>query len=134
MYKFETKIRVRYAETDRMGYVYYGNYAAYFEVARVEALRHLGFSYRQLEDSGILLPVLDFSIRFRRPAYYDDELLVKLTVPELPGTRVLFTYEIYNPAGDLITTASTTLVCIQKDTGKPCQIPQDLMDAWSKYF
>ena len=80
MYTTEVKIRVRYAETDRMGYVYYGNYATYFEVARVESLRNLGFSYRSLEDEGILLPVLDFSIRYRRPAYYDDELTIKTII------------------------------------------------------
>lgn len=71
MYQHETRFRVRYGETDRMGYVYYGNYATYYEVGRVEALRSLGFSYRSLEDSGVLLPVSDFSVRYRKPAYYD---------------------------------------------------------------
>jgi acyl-CoA thioester hydrolase len=134
MYKTETKIRVRYAETDRMGYVYYGNYATYFEVARVEALRELGFSYRTLEDSGILLPVLDFTIRYRRPAYYDDELTIRTTIPELPGARIKFDYEVLNAAGEVITVASTTLVFIQKDTGKPTAVPAEILEAWKKYF
>ncbi|MEY4594479.1 MAG: hypothetical protein RIQ47_889 [Bacteroidota bacterium] len=134
MYKTETKIRVRYAETDRMGYVYYGNYATYFEVARVEALRELGFSYRSLEDSGILLPVLDFTIRYRRPAYYDDELTIRTTIPELPGARIKFDYEVLNPAGEVITVASTTLVFINKETGKPTVIPNNILEAWRKYF
>lgn len=134
MYKTETKIRVRYAETDRMGYVYYGNYATYFEVARVEALRELGFSYRKLEDSGILLPVLDFTIRYRRPAFYDDELTIRTTIPELPGARIKFDYEVLNAAGELITVASTTLVFIQKETGKPTAIPDEILAAWKKYF
>jgi len=134
MYKTETKIRVRYAETDRMGYVYYGNYATYFEVARVEALRELGFSYRTLEDSGILLPVLDFTIRYRRPAYYDDELTIRTTIPELPRARIKFDYEVLNAAGEVITVASTTLVFIQKDTGKPTAVPAEILEAWKKYF
>ena len=117
MYSTEVKIRVRYAETDRMGYVYYGNYATYFEVARVEALRNLGFSYRSLEDEGIILPVLDFSIRYRRPAYYDDELTIRTIVPEMPAARIKFEYEVLNAAGTVITTAATTLVFIDKNTG-----------------
>jgi acyl-CoA thioester hydrolase len=134
MFKSEIKIRVRYAETDRMGYVYYGNYATYFEVARVEALRSLGFSYRSLEDQGILLPVLDFSIRYRRPAYYDDELTIKTVVPETPGARIKFDYEVYNEKGDLITMASTTLVFIDKQTGKPCAAPPAIQAAFDAHF
>jgi acyl-CoA thioester hydrolase len=77
MYSVKNQIRVRYAETDRMGYVYYGNYAQYFEVARVEMLRGLGISYKTLEDSGIMLPVLDFTIKYIKPAFYDDLLTIK---------------------------------------------------------
>jgi acyl-CoA thioester hydrolase len=88
MFVSEYKIRVRYAETDRMGYVYYGNYATYFEVARVEALRRLGVSYRQLEDSGILLPVLNYSVKFLKPVYYDEEIKIITAIPELPGARI----------------------------------------------
>ena len=74
MFVSKTKVRVRYSETDMMGYCYYGNYAAFFEVARVEAIRGLGFSYKQMEDEGVALPVLDFSIKYYKPAFYDDEL------------------------------------------------------------
>ncbi|MBP6403824.1 MAG: acyl-CoA thioesterase, partial [Bacteroidia bacterium] len=84
MYTSEIQVRVRYAETDQMGYVYYGNYAAYFEVARVEALRSLGFSYKKLEEDGLMLPVLDFSVKYFKPAYYDDVLTIKTTIRELP--------------------------------------------------
>ncbi len=80
MFVTETQMRVRYAETDRMGYAYYGNYATYFEVARVEALRELGMSYRELEDSGILLPVRDLHIKYHKPAYYDDLLTIKTSI------------------------------------------------------
>ena len=80
IYQAELKLRVRYGETDKMGYCYYGNYAQYFEVARVEALRELGLSYKELEDQGIALPVKDYSVEFKRPAKYDDELIIKTDV------------------------------------------------------
>src|SRR5690349_8277438 len=120
MYITEVRIRVRYGETDRMGYVYYGNYAEYFEVARVEALRNLGFSYRKLEDEGILLPVLNYSVKFIKPAYYDDQLNIKVTIKEMPMARIRFDYEVYNEKDELTTIADTTLVFINRNTNKPC--------------
>ena len=134
MYTNEIQIRVRYAETDRMGYVYYGHYAAYFEVARVEMLRSLGFSYKKLEDEGVILPVLDYSIKYIRPAYYDDLLNVKTTMKELPGTRMKFSYETFNEKKDLLNVADTTLVFVSKSTGRPCRCPDDLMEAMNKFF
>ena len=128
MFSHEVKLRVRYGETDRMGYAYYGNYATYFEVARVEALRALGISYRELEDEGTLLPVLDFSIKYIRPAYYDDELRIKVTIRELPTARIKFFYETYNPANVLINTGETTLVFVDKATGKPKPAPARILD------
>ena len=89
------KIRVRYAETDQMGFVYYGNYATYFEVARVEMLRSLGFTYKKLEGEGVILPVLEFTIKYIRPAYYDDLLSIKTTIRELPSARIRFFYETF---------------------------------------
>jgi acyl-CoA thioester hydrolase len=117
-----------------MGYVYYGNYAAYFEVARVEALRNLGFSYRKLEDEGILLPVLSYSVKYIKPAYYDDELIIKVTIKDLPMARIRFDYETYNSKDELINTADTTLVFINRETNKPCAAPQDFISALKKYF
>lgn len=134
MYRSSIKIRVRYAETDRMGYVYYGNYATYFEVARVEALRQLGISYRSLEDAGILLPVLDYSVRYRRPAYYDDELEIRTVITKLPQARIHFEYEVLNAEGTVITTASTILVFIDKVTGKPLPAPEELLAALKPFF
>src|SRR5260221_7422800 len=127
MYTTEVTIRVRYGETDRMGYVYYGNYAQYFEVARVEALRNLGFSYRKLEDEGIILPVLNYSVKFIKPAFYDDELIIKVLIKELAMARIRFDYEVYNEKDELITIADTTLVFINRTTNKPCALPKDLM-------
>ncbi|REJ84803.1 MAG: acyl-CoA thioesterase [Bacteroidetes bacterium] len=134
MYTGETQIRVRYAETDRMGYVYYGNYAAYFEVGRVEALRNLGYSYKSLEDSGIILPVFEYSIRYMKPAYYDDLLLIKTVIPEIPGARIKFRYETYNQDDLLLNTAETTLVFIDSATGKPRPAPGDLVKSISGFF
>src|SRR5438132_6027554 len=114
MFVSEVKIRVSYGETDRMGYVYYGNYAQYFEVARVEALRKLGFSYRKLEDEGVILPVLNYSVKFLKPAFYDDELTIKIAINELPTARIRFDYEVFNEKNERITIADTTLVFINR--------------------
>jgi len=134
MYKSETKIRVRYSETDMMGYVYYGNYATYFEVARVECIRSLGLSYRKMEDEGVALPVLDFSIKYYKPAFYDDELTVETTITEMPKVRIKFAYKIFNNDKVLLNEASTTLVFINKDTMKPCQAPKELTEKLLNYY
>lgn len=134
MYTSITKIRVRYAETDMMGYVYYGNYATYFEVARVESIKQLGFNYRKMEDEGIALPVLEFKIKYYKPAFYDDELTIKTTVTELPKARIHFVYQTINANNDVINEAETTLVFVNKLTQKPCAAPADFTAAIKKYF
>lgn len=133
MYSTETAIRVRYAETDRMGYCYYGNYAQYFEVARVEALRSLGISYKSLEDQGILLPVLDFRINYKNPAYYDDELIIKCHVRDLPGVKITFDYQTYREDA-LLNEASTTLVFVRSSDNRPIKIPQELLTKFAPYY
>ncbi|MBI3510073.1 MAG: acyl-CoA thioesterase [Bacteroidetes bacterium] len=134
MFISETTIRVRYGETDRMGYSYYGNYAEYYEVGRVEALRALGWNYKDMEDGGILLPVYTFSIKYFRPAFYDDLLSLKTSVVELPSTRLRFEYEMYNSKGEKINEGETTLVFIDAKTKKPRNAPQEFINAISKYF
>ncbi|MFT4753945.1 MAG: acyl-CoA thioester hydrolase [Salibacteraceae bacterium] len=134
MFITETKLRVRYAETDRMGYAYYGNYATYFEVARVEALRSLGISYKQLEDDGVLLPVSEFRIKYKKPAYYDDELTIKVTIQQLPEIRFTFHYETFNAEGQLLNTAFIELVFVNKVTGKPMRIPEHLTSLMKAHF
>ena len=124
MLQSELQIRVRYSETDRMGYVYYGNYAAYLEVARVEALRSIGITYKELEDQGILLPVSEYQIRYLKPAYYDELLTIKTVIPGLSGVRLRFKYEVFNEAGELLAVASTILVFVTAVTGKPCAPPE----------
>ncbi len=133
MFITETKIRVRYAETDRMGYVYYGNYATYLEVARVEALRELGVSYRELEDNGILLPVAEFAIKYFVPAYYDDEIVIKSSIIEMPTVKIKFSYEMYK--GDVqLNKASTDLVFVDKNTMRPTRCPNTILEKLSPFF
>jgi acyl-CoA thioester hydrolase len=114
-----------------MGYVYYGNYATFFEVARVEALRELGFSYRNLEDSGILLPVTEYNIRFLKPAFYDEEVEIFTLIPSISGARIRFEYETYRGT-EILNTASTELVFINKESGRPMRCPAEIIDAISK--
>ena len=134
MYSNDIQIRVRYAETDQMGYVYYGHYATYFEVARVEMLRSLGFTYRKLEEEGVILPVLDFSIKYIRPAFYDSLLTVTTVIKEIPVTKIRFNYETFNEKKELINVAETTLVFVNKSTGRPCRPPSDLLEALRRFY
>jgi acyl-CoA thioester hydrolase len=131
MFQTKIKLRIRYAETDRMGYVYYGNYAVFFEVARVEALRELGFSYRNLEDGGILLPVTEYNIRFLKPAFYDEEVEIVTSIPSIPGARIRFEYETRR-GSELLNKASTELVFINKESGRPMKCPAEITEAISK--
>ncbi len=130
----EVNIRVRYADTDQMGFVYYGNYATYFEVARVEALRQLGFRYKDLETEGVAMPVLENYSKYIRPAYYDDLLTVRLTVREWPTTRIKFEYEIFNEEGTLLHVGYTTLVFFHTDKKRVGDMPNSLRSLLSPYF
>jgi acyl-CoA thioester hydrolase len=134
MYISETTLRVRYAETDKMGYVYYGNYAQYYEVGRVEALRLLGTSYKEMEENGIMLPVHTLSVKYLKPAVYDDLLLIKTTIKERPTARITFDYEIYNAAHELLNTGICTLVFIDMKTMKPRPAPDYFMDKIKSFF
>ncbi|MBL0342071.1 MAG: acyl-CoA thioesterase [Bacteroidetes bacterium] len=134
MIKSEIAIRVRYGETDRMGYVYYGNYATYFEVARVELLRTLGVNYRTMEDDGISLPVLEYKIKYIKPAFYDELLDIKIVINELPGVRIKFEYETYNSEKVLLNVAETTLVFVNTKNMKPCQPPDFLLEKMKPFF
>lgn len=131
----ETKIRVRYGETDQMGYAYYGVYAQYYEVGRVEAIRQLGFSYKDVEDKGILLPVSEFCVSYKKPAFYDDELTIKTIIKEkVEGVRIPFEYEVYNQKNELLNTGNVTLICVDKKTNKPCRLPNWFASALDSFF
>lgn len=135
MIKAETKLRVRYGETDQMGYAYYGVYAQYYEVGRVEAMRLLGFSYKEVENRGILMPVTDYTISYKKPAFYDDEVKIVTMVKEIPkGARIVFDYECYNQNNELLNTGKVTLVFIDKAKNKPVAAPDWFLSEMIKYF
>ena len=123
-----TTLRVRYGETDQMGYCYYGNYAQYFEVGRVEALRDVGMSYKSLEDRGIMLPVADFHVSYKAPAKYDDILTISTQITEIRGARLMFNYSITNILGEIVANATTILVFVSKKNTRPIAPPQDFID------
>ena len=135
MYQFTTQIRVRYAETDQMVVVYYGNYAQYFEVGRVETIRSLGMSYKGLEDMGVMLPVVEMNIKYLRPAHYDDVLNIQSTLKELPDKHIIeFHQDIYNEAGKMITSGKVLLYFLDKETRKRVDIPKELHEKLAKHF
>lgn len=124
----QTNIRVRYGETDQMGYVYYGNYAQFFEVGRVEWLRSLGTDYKSLEDSGIMLPVTHLNVNYLKPAKYDDLLTIKTILNKKPLVKIDFDFEITNEKKELLTTGFTRLVFMDMTKNKPVKAPQHLLD------
>lgn len=133
-FSYATKLRVRYGETDQMGYCYYGNYASYFEVGRVEAMRSLGMSYRSLEEAGIMLPVSHFEVDYLRPALYDDELIITTIITEVKGPRLFFEYTIENEQNELVAKAKTTLVFVAKSTMRPIAPPESFVTLIQQYY
>jgi len=134
MYKAETNVRVRYAETDQMGIVYYGIYTQYFEVGRVEALRELGLTYRTIEQEGSMLPVGKLEIKYIRPAKYDDLLTVRTTIKEMPGVRIVFHHEVLNEQNELLTIGKVELVFVDPTTKRPKNAPQNFIDIMRPFF
>ncbi|HEY9008506.1 MAG TPA: thioesterase family protein [Ohtaekwangia sp.] len=134
MYQSETSIRVRYGETDQMGYVYYGFYAMYYEVARVESLRQLGISYKEVEAMGIIMPVLENHSKYLAPGRYDELLRIVTTIREKPSIKIKFEYEIFNEENRLINRGETLLVFVDKATNRPCRPPQAMEDVLAPFF
>lgn len=132
LFKGSTNLRVRYGETDQMGYCYYGNYAQFFEVGRVEALRSMGISYKSLEDEGVMLPVSEYSVKYMFPAFYDDDLTIITYVTKQEGTRLFFEYEIFNERDKLVAKAKTTLVFVNKSNMRPTSPPKRFESLISK--
>jgi acyl-CoA thioester hydrolase len=117
-----------------MGYVYYGHYAMYYEVARVESLRQLGLTYRELEEMGVMMPVLENKSKYIAPAKYDDLLQVVTTIREKPAVRIRFEYEVFNQEGMLINQGETLLVFINMKTNRPCRPPEAMEKVLAPYF
>ena len=134
MIEFEAEIRVRYSETDQMGYVYYGNYPQYFEIARTEMMRKYDLTYKNIEEMGIMMPVVSLNIQYKRPAKYDDLLHVKVWVEKIPTTRMEFSYEVYNQENKLLATGDTILVFVSEKTRRPVSMPDDFTKKIEKLF
>ncbi|RKD88323.1 acyl-CoA thioesterase [Mangrovibacterium diazotrophicum] len=124
----ETKIRVYYEDTDKMGVVYYGNYPRYYEIGRTELIRSLGVSYREMEESGIMLPASSLKVNYIKSAYYDDLLTVKTIIEKVPLVKFPIKTEIYNENGELINEGETVLAFFDQKAGKPCRAPQYFRD------
>ena len=124
-----TTLRVRYAETDQMGVVYYANYLVWFEVARTDLLRQLGWSYREMEESGVVLPVIEVECRYRRPARYDDEMEIRTEGRVTSPVRMEFQYEVrVKGDADVIASGRTAHAAVGRD-GRPCRLPVRVTEA-----
>jgi acyl-CoA thioester hydrolase len=134
MYTSTTTVRVRYGETDQMGYVYYGFYAMYYEVARVESLRQLGVTYKEIEAMGVIMPVLENKSKYIIPARYDEMLTITTIIREKPGVRIKFEYEIFNEQGKLIHQGETLLAFVDKQSNRPCRPPQAMENVLQPFF
>jgi acyl-CoA thioester hydrolase len=135
MYQYDTQIRVRYGETDQMGYLYYGNYAQYYEVGRAEAIRALGISYKMLEEThGILMPVMSLEMRFVRPALYDELLTVRTILREMPVDTIVFHMEIYNERKKLVNGGRVKLCFVEAKTNKTIVTPPYLSAKLKTFF
>ena len=135
MFITETQIRIHYALTDQMGVVYHGHYAQFYEIARTEAIRQIGYTYKDIEAMGIIMPVIDIHSRFLRPAKYDDLITVKTILKELPlHHKIVFHHEIYNETDELLNTGDVTLYFMQAKEMKRCDMPMQLKDVLKQYF
>ncbi|MFA9290076.1 MAG: acyl-CoA thioesterase [Solirubrobacteraceae bacterium] len=131
----QTKIRVRYSESDQMKFTHHSNYVAFFEIGRIEFLRDLGINYSKLEQLGIGLPVLNIDVKYIKPTFFDDEILIETRLENKPsGAKILFSYKIYNLNNILLTKGSTELAFMNLNTGKPIRCPENLNKIFSPYF
>ena len=124
---FDYVLRTRYAETDQMGVVYYGNYPQYLELGRVEWLRSIGFTYKAMEEEGVMMPVVSLQIQYKKPALYDELITIRTKLKELPSTKIEFDYEILNERGELLSTANTILVFVDAKTFRPVRCPEQVL-------
>ena len=135
MFTSYTKIRIHYALTDQMGVVYHGNYAQFYEIGRVEAIRQVGLSYKDIEAMGIIMPVVDLHSKFLRPAKYDDVITVKTTLKEIPHHyKIVFYHEIFNEKEELLNVGEVTLYFLESKTMKRCDMPEALKQKIQTYF
>ena len=126
-----TRLRVRYAETDKMGIVYYANYFVWFEVARTDLLRELGWSYREMEHAGVSLPVIEAQCEYKRPAKYDDEIDVRTQGRMISPIRMQFDYEVIRAGDGVLAAAGRTVHAALDREGRPCRLPQRVIEVFA---
>jgi len=134
MFSHSTKIRIAYGHTDKMGFLFHGHYPHFFSVARTEAIRSLGMSYKQLEDRGIIMPVAKLQMHFIRPAAYDDVLRFETTVRLLEKDRISFHYNVFKEDERICTRATVNLVFMDAKIHERVNMPDELMNKLSPYF
>ena len=135
MFTSQTQLRVRYAETDQMGVVYHGHYFQYFEAARAESIRQLGFTYADMEKMGTIMPVVDAQCRYIRPARYDDLLTIRVTLKELPvHHKIEFYQEVFNENEELLASGKVVLYFMEAGTMKRSVLPEQLRQKLQPYF
>lgn len=134
MFRLISKLRVRYDETDTMGFVYHGKYAVYYEYGRTEMLRHFGLSYKQIENNGLIMPITKLESNYLKPAKYDDVLFIHTIIKEMPKVRMTFEFEIFLNENDLINTGKVQLVTLDAKSRRPVACPKEIMDALNPYF
>ncbi len=128
----KTTYRIRYADTDQMGVVYYGNYPRFYEIGRSEMIRDLGYTYRELEKTGVFMPVASLTAQYRMPLYYDELITIETSIKKLPQARMVFFHTIYNSKHELVHTAEVTLVFLSKETSRPVRVPEYMIKALQK--
>ncbi len=132
MFITQTTYRIRYADTDQMGVVYYGNYARFYEIGRSEMIRDLGYAYKELEDTGVVMPVVTVNANYKRPLYYDELITIETALKKMPEARMVFYHTIYNQDNEVVHTAEVTLVFLSKETNRPVRVPEYMISALGK--
>ena len=134
MISSENKIQIRYDEVDKMGYVYHGNYAKYYHISRTELMRGLGFSDKEFENYNIIMPIIELNIKYLKPVYYDDNIVIKTTLKQLPDTRMKFYHEVRNESNVLINTATSTVVFVNMESRLPMRAPEFFVEKLKLHF
>ena len=134
MITWETKIRVRYDEVDKMGYVYHGNYAKYYHISRTELLRRIGISEKELENNNVILPVTEMSIKYIKPIFYDDIITIQTSLLSLPSSRMIFQHEVRNHNNEVINKADSTLAFVDINTRMPMRAPHLIVNKIESYI